>query len=75
MSRGQSYSGGTIPLLTSGEVPQSSAQLLQMLDTLESWIEEAPPQKESQRFGNRAFRRYIQLVEEVCPSSALGSRR
>ena len=39
---------------------------MDMLDSLMAWVEEVPPQPQSnQRFGNLAFREYIRLVEEV----------
>jgi hypothetical protein len=44
---------------------QPIRQLLDILDQMETWIEEAPPLPDSQRFGNKAFRTYISLVEKV----------
>ncbi|WVR03592.1 hypothetical protein IAU60_000584 [Kwoniella sp. DSM 27419] len=42
--------------------------LLGMLDRMSEWVEEVPPQPQSnQRFGNLAFRTYIKLVEERLP--------
>lgn len=40
--------------------------LMNMLDQMTSWIEDAPPQPQSnQRFGNLAFRTYNKLLQEV----------
>lgn len=40
--------------------------MVEMLQTMISWIDEVPLQEQSsQRFGNLAFRTYIQLVEQV----------
>jgi serine/threonine-protein phosphatase 2A activator len=37
-----------------------------MLDKMIAWIDEVPPQPQSnQRFGNLAFRAYAKLIEEV----------
>ncbi|WVF65934.1 hypothetical protein IAT40_000672 [Kwoniella sp. CBS 6097] len=42
--------------------------LLDMLEKMSGWVEEVPPQPQSnQRFGNLAFRTYIKLVEERLP--------
>ncbi|OCF41654.1 serine/threonine-protein phosphatase 2A activator 1 [Kwoniella heveanensis CBS 569] len=42
--------------------------LLDTLDKMSQWVEEVPPQPQSnQRFGNLAFRTYIKLVEERVP--------
>ncbi|WOO76907.1 Serine/threonine-protein phosphatase 2A activator 1 [Vanrija pseudolonga] len=42
--------------------------LMRVLDALVALVDEVPPLEESQRFGNRAFRRYIALVEERLPA-------
>lgn len=36
-----------------------------MLDELEAWIDDIPPQPTPQRFGNLAFRDYGRCLEEV----------
>jgi serine/threonine-protein phosphatase 2A activator len=37
-----------------------------MLDAMTAWVDEVPPQPQSnQRFGNLAFRTYIKVVEEA----------
>ncbi|WVQ93565.1 hypothetical protein IAU59_000640 [Kwoniella sp. CBS 9459] len=42
--------------------------LLHMLEKMSQWVDEVPPQPQSnQRFGNLAFRTYIKLVEERIP--------
>lgn len=38
---------------------------LELLDTLESWIQDIPPQNTPQRFGNIAFRTWGARLEEV----------
>ncbi|TXT16050.1 hypothetical protein VHUM_00553 [Vanrija humicola] len=43
---------------------------MRVLDALVALVDEVPPLAESQRFGNRAFRRYIALVEEDAESAA-----
>ena len=38
-----------------------------VLESMTSWVEEAPPQSQSnQRFGNLAFRDYSKIVNEAC---------
>lgn len=45
---------------------QGIRSLMNMLDQMTSWIEDAPPQPQSnQRFGNLAFRTYNKLLQEV----------
>lgn len=45
-----------------------------MLDRMTSWVEDAPPQPQSnQRFGNLAFRTYNKLLREVSCFSHLVS--
>jgi len=39
--------------------------MIAALDTIESWIDEVPPQPTPQRFGNLAFREWGKLLEEV----------
>lgn len=40
---------------------------MDLLDTLESWIADIPPQPTPQRFGNLAFREWGKRLEEVRP--------
>lgn len=49
---------------------KSVRKVLDLLDTLESWITEIPPQPTPQRFGNLAFREWGKRLEEV-PHSLL----
>jgi serine/threonine-protein phosphatase 2A activator len=44
---------------------QPVEKLLTLLDTLASWIDEIPPLKTPQRFGNLAFRTWGSRLEEV----------
>lgn len=39
--------------------------LMQLLDTLDSWIKEFPPVDQPQRFGNKAFRSWFAKMKEV----------
>ncbi|WVQ80918.1 serine/threonine-protein phosphatase 2A activator 1 [Cryptococcus sp. DSM 104549] len=51
-----------------GSVP-GIKHLMEMLDTMTEWVEEAPPEPQSnQRFGNLAFRTYNKLLQERLPS-------
>ncbi|KXN91754.1 Serine/threonine-protein phosphatase 2A activator 1 [Leucoagaricus sp. SymC.cos] len=43
---------------------QSIVKILALLDTLEGWIEEIPPLRTPQRFGNLAFRTWGSRLEE-----------
>jgi serine/threonine-protein phosphatase 2A activator len=53
-------------LVTSGADGQGIQSWMSLLDTMTSWIDEAPPRPQSnQRFGNLAFRDYIAIVEQV----------
>lgn len=44
---------------------QRIRKILLLLQTMEQWSDEIELLPETQRFGNRAFRKYITLVEEV----------
>ncbi|KAI5450584.1 Serine/threonine-protein phosphatase 2A activator 1 [Naganishia albida] len=44
-------------------------KILLLLKTMEQWSDEVELYPETQRFGNRAFRKYIALVEERLPSA------
>ncbi|KZP10480.1 PTPA-domain-containing protein [Athelia psychrophila] len=46
---------------------ESVRKVLDLLDTLESWITEIPPQPTPQRFGNLAFREWGKRLEEQTP--------
>lgn len=39
--------------------------LLDVLDTMDKWIEEFPPVDQPQRFGNSAFRDWFDKLDEV----------
>jgi serine/threonine-protein phosphatase 2A activator len=41
------------------------ASILSMLDRIDSWIAEIPPDQGEQRFGNTAFRKWLQKVCNV----------
>lgn len=36
-----------------------------MLDTLDAWLDEFPPLENAQRFGNKAFRSWVEKLVEV----------
>ncbi|KIY62162.1 Phosphotyrosyl phosphatase activator [Cylindrobasidium torrendii FP15055 ss-10] len=42
------------------------AQLLELLDKVDNWIDEIPPLQTPQRFGNLAFRTWGRRLEEEC---------
>ncbi|KAL1748334.1 hypothetical protein HDZ31DRAFT_29707 [Schizophyllum fasciatum] len=46
------------------EVIESVANNIRLLDTLDGWIDEIPPQHSPQRFGNLAFRTWGRRLEE-----------
>ncbi|KAF9972217.1 hypothetical protein BGZ73_004700 [Actinomortierella ambigua] len=39
-------------------------KIIQLLDTLDSWIALAPPKRDPQRYGNLAFRDYVKMLEQ-----------
>ncbi|BEJ12469.1 hypothetical protein CspHIS471_0209290 [Cutaneotrichosporon sp. HIS471] len=48
---------------------ETTTTFLRLLDAMVDWVDEVPPfPQENQRFGNRAFRDYIGLVEKRLPS-------
>ncbi|RKP01744.1 hypothetical protein CXG81DRAFT_11622 [Caulochytrium protostelioides] len=46
-----------------GELSPSVERILAMLNTIDAWIDEIPPLETPQRFGNRAFRTFIERLE------------
>lgn len=44
---------------------KASKKLIDMLDTMDTWIDEIPPIDQPQRFGNKAFRTWCGKLEEV----------
>ena len=46
---------------------------MELLDTLDGWVTEIPPQKTPQRFGNLAFRTWGMRLEEVSQVSPLST--
>lgn len=44
---------------------QAIESTLRLLDTLDGWIDEIPPLRTPQRFGNLAFRTWGKRVEDV----------
>ncbi|KAL0075531.1 hypothetical protein J3Q64DRAFT_1775484 [Phycomyces blakesleeanus] len=49
------------------EVSAQTEKVLEMLQTLDSWIEEFPPLDNPQRFGNKAFRLWLDKLEKCGP--------
>ncbi|GMK59923.1 hypothetical protein CspeluHIS016_0901400 [Cutaneotrichosporon spelunceum] len=48
---------------------ETTTTFLRLLDAMIDWVDEVPPfPQENQRFGNRAFRDYIGLVDKRLPS-------
>lgn len=54
-------------LLNEEKIPlsQQTQKILDMLDTMDSWLAEFPPLENPQRFGNKAFRQWLNKVEQV----------
>lgn len=44
---------------------QGAVKVLALLDKLDQWVEDIPPLQTPQRFGNLAFRKWGQRLEEV----------
>jgi serine/threonine-protein phosphatase 2A activator len=40
-------------------------KVLELLDIISNWIDDIPPAANAQRFGNKAFRIWLNKVEEV----------
>ncbi|KAJ3038734.1 Serine/threonine-protein phosphatase 2A activator [Rhizophlyctis rosea] len=49
-------------------VSETTKNLLALLDKLNAWIDEIPPFESPQRFGNKAFRVWVQRLEENADS-------
>ena len=49
------------------DIPSSSAidQLLGLLNTFSTWMDETPPIDQPQRFGNKAFRTWWERLKDV----------
>ena len=48
------------------ELFQVIAKLINLLDTLSKWVDETPPVvEEGQRFGNKSFRTWLNIVKPV----------
>ncbi|XP_042148562.1 serine/threonine-protein phosphatase 2A activator isoform X2 [Ixodes scapularis] len=45
-------------------VSEVTSGLLRLLETLDAWVEETPPVSQPQRFGNSAFRTWLQKVHK-----------
>ncbi|KAJ7432308.1 serine/threonine-protein phosphatase 2A activator 1 [Mycena galericulata] len=59
----ESVVGRDIPT-TSASPSEAVGKLLKMLDSLDKWIDEIPPQASPQRFGNLAFRTWGRRLEK-----------
>ena len=44
---------------------QATKKAVNMLETLDKWIDEIPPTDQPQRFGNKAYRTWFARLEEV----------
>jgi serine/threonine-protein phosphatase 2A activator len=44
------------------------SKVLNVLDKLINWIDEVPPIEQPQRFGNKAFKTWLNKVKEVSMS-------
>lgn len=47
-------------------VRQTVEKLLDLLGTLDQWINETPPVDQPSRFGNKAFRTWYSKLDQVC---------
>jgi serine/threonine-protein phosphatase 2A activator len=47
-------------------VSDNTERMLALLDTLSRWVDEIPPIQQPMRYGNKAFRTWIERLEEVC---------
>ncbi|XP_048587100.1 serine/threonine-protein phosphatase 2A activator isoform X2 [Nematostella vectensis] len=45
-------------------ISENCLKLIEVLDTMDKWIEEIPPVEQPQRFGNKAFRDWFDKMEE-----------
>ena len=54
-----------IPYILSFELFQTSNKLLEVLETMNKWIDEIPPIDQPQRFGNKAYRDWFDRLTEV----------
>ena len=54
------------PRLSADHREQAINALVRLLDELDNWIDDIPPQPTPQRFGNLAFRLWGKRLEEVC---------
>ncbi|KAG6917849.1 hypothetical protein DXG01_000754 [Tephrocybe rancida] len=61
----ESVVGQFLPCTTSSPPSQVITRTLELLDTLDRWINEIPPLETPQRFGNLAFRTWGARLEEV----------
>ncbi|KIM71950.1 hypothetical protein PILCRDRAFT_747374, partial [Piloderma croceum F 1598] len=50
------------------ELEGAVTKILQLLDTLDAWIDDIPPQPTPQRFGNLAFRTWGKRLHDTLPS-------
>lgn len=41
-------------------------KLVELLNTLDRWIDETPPVNQPSRFGNKAFRTWYAKLDQVC---------
>lgn len=56
---------GTIKMTVLFDLVQTVQKLLQLLGTLEQWINETPPVDQPSRFGNKAYRTWFSKLDRV----------
>ncbi|GJJ08184.1 hypothetical protein Clacol_002392 [Clathrus columnatus] len=61
----ESVVGYELPLQDDSTDREPIIKIMTLLDGLDSWIDDIPPQPTPQRFGNLAFRDYGARLEEV----------
>ncbi|CAE6475145.1 unnamed protein product [Rhizoctonia solani] len=69
---GESVVGAELRNITNDGSKEATGALLTLLEELESWMDDIPPQVSPQRYGNLAFRDWGKRLEERC-ESLLGS--
>ncbi len=46
---------------------EAALKLQSILETLDGWVDEIPPQEQPQRFGNKSFRDWHKKLDSVMP--------
>lgn len=54
-----------LPVSAKIEFSDNSKAIVELLDTIDKWIDENPPIDQPQRFGNQAFRSWYKKLTQV----------